>query len=76
MAGIKKYELVVSWAAQLKNITKRVDLIKIVSLKAAEIFKEWIASFAKFILEGPKYLAPLVELTDSIEEKFLIIEPE
>ena len=44
------------------NIINKTDLKNTVSLKTAIMEKEWIARFNKDILEGPKYLSPLIEL--------------
>ena len=46
----------------LDVLTIKKDLIKTCNLNTAIIEKEWIIKLYKDILEGPKYLLPLVEL--------------
>lgn len=56
----------------LIKVRKRInnnDLRNTWYLKTAMIEKEWINNLKKDIWEGPKYLAPLIEL---ISESFLI----
>ena len=54
---------------KLKIIIKKVDLRKTVYLKTPIIDNECIAKFNKDILDGPKYLSPLI---DSISLYFVI----
>ena len=52
------------------------DLRKIVSRNVAEILNECFASLKKLIFEGPKYLVPLTDFINRMDEKFLAIDPE
>ena len=54
----------------------KVDLKKTVFLKTAIIENECIARLKKDILEGPKYLRPLIESTSFKFVKFFFIVPE
>ena len=50
------------WKINNKYTDKKIkDRKKVVFLKTAIIEKEWIKRLKKFILEGPKYLLPLIE---------------
>ena len=51
----------------------KVDLKKTVYLKTAIIEKECMTRFRRDILEGPKYLRPLIESVSFRFDKFFFI---
>ena len=59
-----------------KNIISIVDLKKTVFLKTAIIANELIISLNKDIFEGPKYLKPLIELTEFSFKICFLTDPE
>ena len=59
-----------------EKIKNKTDRTATVYLKTAIIEKEWIKRLKKFILEGPKYLLPLVEGIDARSEIIFVTEPE
>ena len=56
-----------------KNKTERIITAP---LKTAIIEKECVKRLNKFILEGPKYLCPLIEGTDTRSGIILVTDPE
>ena len=54
----------------------KVDLKKTVYLKTAIIDNECITRLKKDILEGPKYLKPLIDSTSFKLVKFFFTDPE
>ena len=58
------------------TIKNNIDLIKSVFLKTAIIESECFNKFIKLILDGPKYLMPLVDFTEHLNFVTLVNEPE
>ena len=58
---------------KIKNRTERTITDP---LKTAIIEKECFKRFKKFILDGPKYLCPLIDGTDTRSEITFVTEPE
>jgi hypothetical protein len=57
-------------------ISITVDLRNTLYLKTAIIESEWIISFNKDILVGPKYRDPLIEFISLKDFKFFLTLPE
>ena len=53
-----------------------IDLIKTLSLKTPIIANECFTKFIKLILDGPKYLVPLIDFTEPLTFVTLTREPE
>ena len=64
---------------EIKNrykIKNKIERIITVFLNTAIMEKECIKRLNKFILDGPKYLAPLIDGTETRSDKILVTEPE
>ena len=55
---------------------KSAERIKTVCLNTLMIESEWFNKFKKLILDGPKYLLPLIEGTEVKSSSIFLKEPE
>ena len=64
---------------EIKNkykIKNKIERIITVFLNTAIMEKECIKRLNKFIWDGPKYLVPLIDGTETRSDKILVTEPE